>query len=97
MYTTTQTSNQHNSDVFRNWLICISFDNIMTTRLLIAVCLFAAVIHAVTLVSGQQQYFRIQPKDVQIHEGGDITMECEVANLAGAVQWTKDGFALGRS
>lgn len=24
-------------------------------------------------------------------------MRCEVANLAGAVQWTKDGFALGFS
>lgn len=22
-------------------------------------------------------------------------LECEVANLAGQVQWTKDGFALG--
>lgn len=23
-------------------------------------------------------------------------LECEVANLAGQVQWTKDGFALGK-
>lgn len=55
-------------------------------------------IHAVTvtLVAGQQQYFRIQPKDVKVHEGGEAMLECEVANLAGAVQWTKDGFALGK-
>ncbi|XP_022909293.1 nephrin isoform X2 [Onthophagus taurus] len=45
--------------------------------------------------SAQQQYFRVQPRDVKVHEGGEITMECEVANLAGQVQWTKDGFALG--
>lgn len=43
----------------------------------------------------QQQYFRVQPRDVKVHEGGEITLECEVANVAGQVQWTKDGFALG--
>lgn len=46
-------------------------------------------------VSAQQQYFRVQPRDVKVHEGGEVTMECEVANLVGQVQWTKDGFALG--
>lgn len=45
--------------------------------------------------SAQQQYFRVQPRDVKVHEGGEVTLECEVANLAGQVQWTKDGFALG--
>ncbi|KAJ9579740.1 hypothetical protein L9F63_004577, partial [Diploptera punctata] len=43
---------------------------------------------------GQQQYFRIQPKDVKVHEGGEALLECEVTNQAGRVQWTKDGFAL---
>lgn len=46
-------------------------------------------------VSSQQQYFRVQPRDVKVHEGGEAMLECEVANLAGQVQWTKDGFALG--
>jgi hypothetical protein len=46
-------------------------------------------------VSGQQQYFRIQPKNVTVHEGGEALLECEVTNQAGQVQWTKDGFALG--
>ncbi|XP_046676056.1 nephrin isoform X1 [Homalodisca vitripennis] len=48
-------------------------------------------------VSGQLQYFRVQPKDVKVHEGGEVTLQCEVANRAGFVQWTKDGFALGFS
>uniref|UniRef100_T1HY21 Ig-like domain-containing protein n=1 Tax=Rhodnius prolixus TaxID=13249 RepID=T1HY21_RHOPR len=45
----------------------------------------------------QQQYFRIQPKDVKVHEGGEVILQCEVAHLGGMVQWTKDGFALGRA
>lgn len=52
----------------------------------------------VPFISGvytQQQYFRVQPRDVKVHEGGEAMLECEVANLAGQVQWTKDGFALG--
>lgn len=48
-----------------------------------------------TTVSSQQQYFRVQPRDIKVHEGGEAMLECEVANLAGQVQWTKDGFALG--
>lgn len=46
-------------------------------------------------ISGQQQYFRVSPRDVKVLEGGEAMLECEVANLAGQVQWTKDGFALG--
>ncbi|KAF4524059.1 hypothetical protein B566_EDAN007784 [Ephemera danica] len=42
----------------------------------------------------QQQYFRIEPRDVKVHEGGEALLECQVANQAGQVQWTKDGFAL---
>ncbi|XP_023310255.1 nephrin [Anoplophora glabripennis] len=45
----------------------------------------------------QQQYFRVLPRDVKVQEGGEAMLECEVANLAGQVQWTKDGFALGFS
>lgn len=50
----------------------------------------------VVAVSSQMQYFRVQPRDVKVHEGGEVTMQCEVANRAGSVQWTKDGFALGK-
>ncbi|KAK5640308.1 hypothetical protein RI129_011119 [Pyrocoelia pectoralis] len=52
------------------------------------------------LVNGnfaQQQYFRVQPRDVKVQEGGEAMLECEVGNLGGQVQWTKDGFALGFS
>uniref|UniRef100_A0A0A9W594 Nephrin n=2 Tax=Lygus hesperus TaxID=30085 RepID=A0A0A9W594_LYGHE len=48
-------------------------------------------------VHGQTQYFRIEPKDVKVHEGGEVILQCEVAHLSGMVQWTKDGFALGFS
>lgn len=48
-----------------------------------------------TTTMAQQQYFRIVPRDVKVHEGGEAMLECEVANLNGQVQWTKDGFALG--
>lgn len=52
---------------------------------------------SLSLVYGQQQYFRVQPRDVKVQEGGEAMLECEVANLAGQVQWTKDGFALGKN
>jgi len=45
----------------------------------------------------QQQKFRNTPHDLQVLEGAEAMMRCEVANVAGAVQWTKDGFALGFS
>ncbi|XP_062711778.1 nephrin isoform X5 [Aedes albopictus] len=47
--------------------------------------------------SSQQQKFRILPKDLQVLEGSEALLKCEINNLAGAVQWTKDGFALGFS
>ncbi|XP_023299078.2 nephrin isoform X1 [Lucilia cuprina] len=43
------------------------------------------------------QKFRVTPHDLQILEGTDTLLRCEVANRAGQVQWTKDGFALGFS
>lgn len=45
----------------------------------------------------QQQYFRVQPKDMKVQEGGETLLQCEVSQLAGQVQWTKDGFALGEN
>ncbi|CAH0546788.1 unnamed protein product [Brassicogethes aeneus] len=50
---------------------------------------------AVVCSGGQQQYFKIQPHDVKVQEGGEAMLECVVGNGAGQVQWTKDGFALG--
>ncbi|XP_059607885.1 nephrin isoform X2 [Phlebotomus argentipes] len=48
-------------------------------------------------VAGQQQKFRIVPQDLQVLEGSEALLRCEVQGLAGQVQWTKDGFALGFS
>ncbi|XP_037946701.1 nephrin [Teleopsis dalmanni] len=45
----------------------------------------------------KEQHFKITPHDVQILEGTDTLLRCEVAARAGQVQWTKDGFALGFS
>ncbi|XP_067629154.1 nephrin isoform X1 [Eurosta solidaginis] len=51
----------------------------------------------ITPILGQQQKFRVTPYDLQVLEGAEAMMRCEVSNQAGAVQWTKDGFALGFS
>lgn len=45
----------------------------------------------------QQQKFKVTPHDSQVLESTEAILHCEVANLAGQVQWTKDGFALGES
>lgn len=53
----------------------------------------------VTLCSGQlqQQKFRTKPQDMTVLEGSETVLRCEVQNVGGQVQWTKDGFALGYS
>ncbi|XP_072934025.1 nephrin [Epargyreus clarus] len=57
-----------------------------------------AVLCVITCTSGfQQQYFRVVPRSLRVHEGSEAVLECAVANLAGQVQWAKDGFALGFS
>lgn len=43
-----------------------------------------------------QQKFKVTPHDSQVLEGSEAVLRCEVSNLAGQVQWTKDGFALGK-
>lgn len=54
-------------------------------------------IHLPAFCHAQQQKFRVTPHDLQVLEGAEAMLRCEVSNLAGAVQWTKDGFALGFS
>lgn len=49
-----------------------------------------------TTYAAQQQKFKVTPHDLQVLEGSEAVLRCEVANLAGQVQWTKDGFALGK-
>lgn len=51
---------------------------------------------AIQSVTAHQQKFRLTPQDLQVLEGSDALLRCEVSYLAGQVQWTKDGFALGK-
>jgi len=44
----------------------------------------------------KQQEFRVVPKDVNAREGSNVTLSCEINDITGDVQWTKDGLALGR-
>ncbi|RWS06549.1 nephrin-like protein, partial [Dinothrombium tinctorium] len=44
---------------------------------------------------GYQQFFRIRPNDEKVVKSSDIELQCNVANQAGSVQWSKDGFLLG--
>lgn len=44
----------------------------------------------------KQQAFRVVPKNVNAREGTNVTLVCEINDITGDVQWTKDGLALGR-
>ncbi|GFV95011.1 uncharacterized protein TNCV_1030091 [Trichonephila clavipes] len=43
-----------------------------------------------------QQYFLQTPKDLTAVEGSTVDLQCQVGALAGDVQWSKDGFLLGK-
>ena len=43
----------------------------------------------------QQQYFAERPQNLTVIEGESVTLRCKVGNLAGKVQWSTDGFAMG--
>jgi len=42
-----------------------------------------------------QQYFIERPENLTVVEGHSVTLKCTIGSLAGKVQWTADGFALG--
>ena len=45
----------------------------------------------------KQQFFKIKPNQtVQVIEGGSIILNCKIGNQQGRVQWSKDGFLLGK-
>ncbi|XP_063835240.1 nephrin [Ostrinia nubilalis] len=60
-------------------------------------CLLLVVLGLSCAAGFQQQYFRVVPRSLRVQEGSEAVLECSVANLAGQVQWAKDGFALGFS
>ena len=45
---------------------------------------------------GNQQFFRTTPQDSFVAEGGRAIINCVIGDLAGRVQWTKDGLTLGK-
>ena len=45
--------------------------------------------------AGKQQFFRTTPQDSFVPEGGRAIINCVIGDLAGRVQWTKDGLTLG--
>ena len=44
----------------------------------------------------EQQSFIDVPTNTTAVQGQTVILPCSVANRKGAVQWTKDGFALGK-
>ena len=44
-----------------------------------------------------QQFFRTTPQDSFVAEGGRAIINCVIGDLAGRVQWTKDGLTLGKT
>ena len=61
------------------------------------ICLSLSPLAVLTQCSAQlsQQKFRTKPQDMTVLEGSETVLRCEVQNVGGQVQWTKDGFALG--
>lgn len=43
-----------------------------------------------------QQYFRVKPHDTSVVAGRTAELHCHIGNRAGLVQWSKDGFLLGK-
>ena len=43
----------------------------------------------------QQQFFIERPQNLTVIEGESVTLRCKIGNLAGKVQWSTDGFAMG--
>lgn len=53
-------------------------------------------VNGVNCDGGKQQFFRTTPQDSFVPEGGRAIINCVIGDLAGRVQWTKDGLTLGK-
>ena len=42
------------------------------------------------------QYFIEVPQNQTVNEGDTILLRCQVGNRQGIVQWTRNGFAMGK-
>lgn len=55
-----------------------------------------AIFFSFLVPAGQQQYFRVKPQNTAVVEGQTVELQCRIGNQAGSVQWSKDGFVLGK-
>ena len=53
-------------------------------------------VSAIGCDGSKQQFFRTTPQDSFVPEGGRAIINCVIGDLAGRVQWTKDGLTLGK-
>ena len=44
----------------------------------------------------KSQYFVEVPQNQTVNEGDAILLRCQVGNRQGIVQWTRNGFAMGK-
>ena len=45
----------------------------------------------------QTQYFIEVPENQTVTEGDNLLLRCQVGNRQGVVQWTRNGFAMGKT
>jgi len=45
--------------------------------------------------SNKHQFFKVTPTDKEVIEGDTAEFQCQIGNLKGTVEWTKDGLLLG--
>ena len=38
----------------------------------------------------------VKPQNKTLNEGDSTMLQCQVGNLQGVVQWTRNGFAMGK-
>ncbi|XP_025196659.1 nephrin-like [Melanaphis sacchari] len=64
-------------------------------RSLLQIGLLLLLFSCLRVTTFKQQEFRVVPKNVNAREGSNVTLVCEINDITGDVQWTKDGLALG--
>lgn len=55
------------------------------------------ILFVTVLGNGEVQSFLVEPSNVNVTIGQTAILKCQVLNRKGALQWTKDGFALGQN
>ena len=45
----------------------------------------------------RSQHFMLKPQNQTLNEGESTMLQCQVGSLQGVVQWTRNGFAMGKN